>query len=428
MGGINERDMARLKAEAAAQNKSSFAFAFYMDTQKEERARGVTIKANTKEFFTESKHYTIIDAPGHRDYIKNMITGSSQADVGLLMIPADGNFATAIAKGGKGEVQGQSRQHALLLNLLGVNQLIVGINKMDSDIAKYSESRYTEIRDEVMNMLGKVGWKKAFLKNVPFLPLSGYKGDNLITPSENMKWWKGVDVKVGDSTVHIHTLLDALDKMVQVPERNTTGNLRVPISGVYNIKGVGNVLTGRVEQGLAKPGTEVRFVPTHSQATPCKGKVFTVEMHHKSVEEAGPGDNVGMNIKGLPKENMPRAGDVMVLASDTTLRPCKRFTAQVKVMTHPGELKVGYCPIAFVRTGRSAVKLTEIQWKMGKSTGGTKLENPSHLSSNDVAQVVFEPTQPFAVESFKSCPGLGRLAVMEGGSVIFLGKILEVEF
>jgi elongation factor 1-alpha len=430
LGGIPEREMEKLKAEADALGKGSFAFAFYMDRQKEERERGVTIACTTKEFFTETKHYTVIDAPGHRDFIKNMITGASQADVALLMVPSDGNFLAAIAKGNhkKGEVMGQTRQHAVLINLLGVKQLIVGVNKMDCDVAKYGQERYTEVRDEMQHMLIKSGWKKDFvMKGVPVLPISGWMGDNLIKESTNMAWWKGVDVVYEKETVHIHTLKDALEKLVRVPERAVDAVMRTPISGVFKIKGVGDVLTGRVEQGTVKPGDEVMFLPTHTAANPCTGKIFTVEMHHKTVDSAKTGDNVGLNVKGLVKTNMPRVGDVMVLKSDTTIGACKSFTAQVQIMNHPGELKVGYCPIAFIRTARSAVKMTVIEWKMGKETGGKKAESPANLKANEVAACTFEPQSPFVVDTFKACEGLGRVAIMEGNTVVMLGKVTKVE-
>jgi elongation factor 1-alpha len=426
LGGIPEREMVKLREEAERLGKGSFAFAFYMDRQKEERERGVTIACTTKEFFTETKHFTVIDAPGHRNFIKNMITGASQADVALLMVPADGNFTTAIARGNHkaGEVQGQTRQHALLINLLGVKQILIGINKMDADLAGYKEARYTEIKEEMERMLLRVGWLKNFIaESVPFLPISGWKGDNLITKSPNMTWWKGADIKQGKNTVHVETLLDCLEKFVTVPERSTATAARTPISGIYKIKGIGDVLTGRVEQGTVKPGEEVVFLPTHTTSTPCDGKIFTVEMHHKSVPQAVSGDNCGFNIKGLKKENMPRVGDVMVLKSDSTINRVKSFTAQIRVLEHPGELKPGYCPIAFVRTGRSAVRMTKIDWKVGKETGNQKLENPVSLKANEMAQAVFEPQQPFVVDTFKNCEGLGRVALMEGASVIMLGKV-----
>merc|ERR1711906_103840 len=242
LGGIPERELEKLKEEAANLGKSSFAFAFYMDRQKEERERGVTIACTTKEFYTEKWHYTIIDAPGHRDFIKNMITGASQADCSLIMVPADGNFTTAIAKGNHkaGEIQGQTRQHARLINLLGVKQICVGVNKMDCDIAGYKQSRYDEIGNEMRSTLIKVGWKKDFVeKNTPVVPISGWMGDNLLKKSENMGWWKGMDVVVGKETIHIDTLYECFNNFFRVPERPSSAPMRMPISGIYKIKGVG---------------------------------------------------------------------------------------------------------------------------------------------------------------------------------------------
>lgn len=430
LGGIPERELEKLKEEAATLGKASFAFAFYMDRQKEERERGVTISCTTKEFFTDNWHYTIIDAPGHRDFIKNMISGAAQADVCLLMVPADGNFTTAIQKGDHkaNEVQGQTRQHARLLNLLGVRQLACGVNKMDSDTAGYKEARYDEIKNEMKHMLAKVGWKKDFIDaSVPFLPISGWMGDNLIKKSENMAWWKGAEIKSLAGEKHqVDTLLDYLNKVVELPERDTAKPLRVPISGIYKIKGVGDVLAGRVEQGQVKPNDEVRFMPTHTTANKCEGKVFTVEMHHKRVDSAGPGDNVGMNIKGLDKGNMPRAGDVMIMKADASLKHVEDFTAQIQTLDIPGELKAGYSPIGFVRCGRSACRVTKIDWKVGKETGGKKLEEPHSLKSNEMAQLVFKPAQPLVVDSFKNCEGLSRIAFLDGNTAVMLGKVTKV--
>jgi elongation factor 1-alpha len=431
LGGISEREMEKLRKEADDLGKSSFAFAFYMDRQKEERERGVTISCTTKEFFTQKWHYTIIDAPGHRDFIKNMISGAAQADVALLMIPADGSFTVAIQKGNHkaGEIQGQTRQHARLINLLGVKQMIVGINKMDCDVAKYGNPRYTEIAEEMKSMLQKVGWKKEFvLENVPYLPISGWMGDNLLNPSTNMAWWKGCDVKTVDGkTVHVHTLRDALNDLVQPPTRDLDKAMRLPISGIYKIKGVGDVLAGRVEQGVVVANKDVIFLPTHTSGVPCEGKVFSVEMHHKRVEKAIPGDNVGMNIKGLDKNNMPHTGDVMIFKTDTTLKPVKNFTAQIQTLDIPGELKSGYSPIGFVRCGRAACKLVSIDWKKGKETGGNQMDNPHSLKSNEMAQAVFEPIQPLIVDTFKNCEGLSRIAFLDGNTAVMLGKVVKTE-
>jgi elongation factor 1-alpha len=431
LGGIPEREMEKLKQEADQLGKSSFAFAFYMDRQKEERERGVTIVCTTKEFFTPNWHYTIIDAPGHRDFIKNMISGAAQADVALLMIPADGSFPVAIQKGNHkaGEIQGQTRQHARLINLLGVKQLIVGVNKMDCDVAKYTKERYTEIADEMRNMMVKVGWKQEFItESVPVLPISGWIGDNLVKKSDKMGWWTGVDVKRSDGKmVHVHTLLDALNELILPPTRETDKPMRLPISGIYKIKGVGDVLAGRVEQGIVTPKKDVIFLPTHTSGVPCQGSVFTVEMHHKRVEQALPGDNVGMNIKGLNTNNMPHSGDVMIYKGDTTLKPVKNFTAQIQTLDIPGELKPGYSPIGFVRCGRAACKLVEIEYKKGKETGGNMMQNPHSLKSNEMAQAKFEPVQPLIVDSFKNCEGLSRIAFLDGNTAVMLGKIVKVE-
>jgi elongation factor 1-alpha len=344
------------------------------------------------------------------------------------MVPADGNFTTAIQKGNHkaGEVQGQTRQHARLINLLGVKQLIIGVNKMDCDVAGYKESRYVEIRDEMINTLVKVGWKKDFiLASVPVLPISGWMGDNLLEKSKNMDWWKGVDVTIGSDKMHIDTLKDALNDLVRLPDRNTTAKLRLPISGIYKIKGVGDVLAGRVEQGIVKPNDEVVFMPTHTKANSCTGKVFTVEMHHKRVEQAGPGDNVGMNIKGLEKNNMPRSGDVMIHKTDTSLGHVQDFTAQIQTLDIPGEIKVGYSPIGFVRCGRAACRIMKLVNKKGKETGGKMLEDPHSLKSNEVSTIVFKPCQPLVVDSFKNCEGLSRIAFLDGNTAVMMGKVMS---
>jgi len=345
------------------------------------------------------------------------------------MVPADGNFTTAIAKGNHkaGVVQGQTRQHARLINLLGVKQLVIGVNKMDCDVAKYSKDRYDEIKAEMASMLTKVGWKKKFVADsVPIIPISGWRGDNLIAPSDNMKWWKGQDVvNMAGTKMTVTTLLDAFNDMVVQPKRDDTKDMRMPVSGVYKIKGVGDVITGRVEQGKVCPGDEVKFLPTNTSSKACTGKVFTVEMHHKNQPSAGCGDNVGLNVKGLSKENMPRVGDCMVKKTDEGIHSVGSFKATVQILDHPGQLKVGYTPIAFVRTGRSAIKMSKIHWKIGKSTGNQKAADPVFVKANEMAQIEFEPQQPFVCDGFKNCEGLGRIAIMEGNSVVMLGKVVK---
>jgi len=430
LGGIDARTMTKLKEEAERLGKGSFAFAFFMDTQKDERERGVTIKCTTKEFFTDNYHYSVIDAPGHRDFIKNMISGAAQADVGILMIPADGNFVTAIQKGDHkaGQVQGQTRQHARLINLLGVKQLVIGINKMDCDVALYKEARYTEIMEEMKLMLVKVGWPQTFVnKRVPIVPISGWCGDNLLVKSANMEWWKGQKVKISkEKGMVCTTILDCLNDFVQPAKRDPEKPMRLPVSGVYKIKGVGDVITGRVEQGSVKPGEEVIFLPTHTASTACPGKIFTVEMHHKRIDAGLSGDNIGMNVKALNKENMPRVGDVMIYKTDGSLATSTNFSAQLQVLDIPGSIKCGYSPIGHVRCGRAACRVVQFNWRMGKDTAQEKVEGAVELKTNDSAEVVFVPQQPMVVDTFENCEGLARIAFLDGNSAVMLGKVNAV--
>ncbi len=426
LGGIPERELDKLKQEATTLGKESFCFAFYMDTQKEERKRGITISCNTKDFFTEKFHYTIIDTPGHRDYIKNMLTGSSCADTMILLCSANDEFTAAIAKGTVGgkdqDIQGQTRQHARFAYLQGIKQLIVCINKMDS--VNFSQEKYNEVSNEVKFMLKEVGWPQTTIDQMPIIPASAWLGDNLTKPSEKMPWWKGQNYKnLNGESVHVHTLLDALNQYVCIPKRPFDLPLRIPVSGILQIPGIGYVATGRIEQGSVKVGDQLRFVLNGTSV-----KAFSIEMHHRQVESAGPGDNVGINVKGLDKANLPKVGDLLVLNSDTSIGKTKRFTAMVQVLDHPGELKVGYTPFCCVRTGKSSVKMVKINWRKGKETGKVQVDNPEYLKENDAAEVEFEPQQPLCVDDFKSCEGLGRCAVLEGTNAVMLGRITKVEY
>uniref|UniRef100_A0A6C0IVQ1 Tr-type G domain-containing protein n=1 Tax=viral metagenome TaxID=1070528 RepID=A0A6C0IVQ1_9ZZZZ len=423
LGGISSREMDKLQAEADAQGKSSFAFAYYMDRNKQEREKGITIECTTKEFYTDSYHYTIVDAPGHKDYIKNMITGAGCADIALLLVPAEiGGFEKAIAKGDHktGEIQGQTRQHARLLGLLGVEQLIVGINKMDS--CDWSEERYNEIKEEITKMIKSAGFLP---KRVPIIPYSGFKGENLVEQTDKMPWYKGWEANISATEkITGHTLYDALEKLAKPPKRNTEGLVRIPINGVYKIPGVGDVITGRVEQGILKPNDVVGIAPRNHRGL----KIFSIEMHHKTCAQAIPGDNVGLNIKGLDKKNLPKVGDVIYVEKEGILKPVSSFRAQVIVQDHPGQLKVGFAPLIHVRTAKSSCRMNNIFWKSNKKTGDQKIDKPEFLEMGDSAEIEFVPKQPIYLEDFNTSQGLGRIAVMDSNQLVMLGKVLEVKY
>jgi len=284
-GGIDKRTIEKFEKEAAEMGKGSFKYAWVLDKLKAERERGITIDIALWKFETTRYYVTIIDAPGHRDFIKNMITGTSQADCAVLIVAAGvGEFEAGISK------NGQTREHALLAFTLGVKQLIVGVNKMDNTEPPFSEKRYEEIKNEVGNYIKKIGYNP---KAVAFVPISGWHGDNMIEPTEKMPWYKGWAIERKEGNASGKTLFEAFDSIFP-PTRPFEKPLRLPLQDVYKIGGIGTVPVGRVETGILKPGMVVTFSPANITT-----EVKSVEMHHESLPEASPGDNVGFNIKNV---------------------------------------------------------------------------------------------------------------------------------
>jgi len=396
-GGIDKRTIEKYEKEAAELGKSSFKYAWVLDNLKAERERGITIDIALWKFESPKFSFTVIDAPGHRDFIKNMITGTSQADVAVLVIDsAPGGFEGGWAS------EGQTKEHALLAFTLGVKQMIVALNKMDS--CQYSESRYNDIKEEVGSYLKKVGYKPA---KINFVPISGWVGDNMIDKSTNMPWYKGP------------FLLEALD-MVTAPKRPTDKPLRLPLQDVYKIGGIGTVPVGRVETGLLKPAMNVCFAPIGLIT-----EVKSVEMHHESLAEAVPGDNVGFNCKNISVKDIKR-GYVASNAADDPAKGVETFSAQVIVMSHPGQIQNGYCPVLDCHTSHIATKFKNIDEKMDRRTGKVVETNPKFVKSGDACMVTMEPSKPMVVESFSDYPPLGRFAVRDMRQTVAVGVIQSV--
>jgi len=385
-GGIDKRTIEKFEKEANEMGKGSFKYAWVLDKLKAERERGITIDIALWKFETKKFYFTIIDAPGHRDFIKNMITGTSQADVAILMIATgQGEFEAGYAK------NGQTREHALLAFTLGVKQMIVCLNKMDDKTVNYVETRYNEIKDELTKFLTKCGYNT---KTIPFVPISGWVGDNMIDRSTNMKWYKGP------------TLLEALDAIVP-PKRPSDKPLRLPLQDVYKIGGIGTVPVGRVETGILKPGMTVTFAPADVSS-----EVKSVEMHHEAMESATPGDNVGFNVKGLSIKDIKRgmvAGDVK---NDPPMKVAD-FKAQVIVLDHPNKIMAGYTPVLDCHTSHIACKFNNLEASIDKRTGKTKEANPKSIKTGDAAIVEMVPSKPMCVEAFSEYPPLGRFAVRD---------------
>lgn len=395
-GGIDKRTLEKFEKEAAEMGKASFKYAWVMDKLKSERERGITIDISLWQFETAKYHFTIIDAPGHRDFIKNMITGTSQADCAILMIASpQGEFEAGISK------EGQTREHALLSFTLGVKQMIVCMNKMDEKTVNFSQERYNEIKKEVEGFLKKVGYKP---EEIPFIPISGWNGDNMLERSANTPWYNGP------------ILIEALDKIIP-PKRPTEKPLRLPLQDVYKIGGIGTVPVGRVETGIIKPGMQVSFAPGD-----VKTEVKSVEMHHTSIPEAIPGDNVGFNVKGLSTKDIKR-GYVCGDAKNDPPREVESFLAQVIIMNHPGQIENGYCPVLDCHTAHIACKFTEIQSKIDRRTGKALEEEPKSVKNGDSALIVLTPTKPMCVESFAEYPPLGRFAVRDMKQTVAVGVV-----
>jgi elongation factor 1-alpha len=398
-GGIDKRTIEKFEKESSDMGKSSFKYAWVLDKLKAERERGITIDISLWKFETQKYHFTIIDAPGHRDFIKNMITGTSQADVALLMIASpQGEFEAGIAK------DGQTREHALLAFTLGVKQMIVCVNKMDEKTVNWSEERFNEIKKELTDYLKKVGYNP---EKIPFVPISGWHGDNMIEKSDNLGWYKGP------------TLLEALDNIIP-PKRPLDKPLRLPLQDVYKIGGIGTVPVGRVETGILKPGMTVSFAPGNVST-----EVKSVEMHHESLPEAIPGDNVGFNVKGLSTKDI-RRGNVCGDLKNDPPKECENFYAQVIILNHPGQIQNGYCPVLDCHTAHIACKFAEIKEKVDRRTG-TVLENePKFVKSGDCAMITLTPNKPMCVEVFSEYPPLGRFAVRDMKQTVAVGVIKSV--
>jgi elongation factor 1-alpha len=391
-GEIPAHIIEEYRKEAEEKGKATFEFAWVMDRLKEERERGVTIDVAHRKFETDKYYFTLIDAPGHRDFVKNMITGTSQADAAILIVSA---------RDGEG-VMAQTREHVFLSRTLGVNQMIVAINKMDATQPPYSQKRFEEVKKQVEQLLGSVGYK-----NVPIIPISGYKGDNIIKKSPNMPWWTGP------------TLLDLLNSL-QVPAKPTDKPLRLPIQDVYSITGIGTVPVGRIETGILKVGDQIIFEPSHKT-----GEVKSIEMHHEQMPQAEPGDNVGFNVRGSAMPDR-RRGDV---AGHVTNPPTvvSRCTGQIVVLNHPSVSAPGYTPVFHAHTAQVACTITEIIKTIDPRLGSTKEDHPSHIQTGDAAIVKIVPSKPMVIEKLSEFPPMARFAVRDMGQTVAAGQCIDLE-
>ena len=392
-GNIDEQTLRKFKEKAEELGKAGFEFAFVMDNLKEERERGLTIDLSHKKFITNKYEYTIIDAPGHRDFVKNMITGASQADVGILVVAASEG------------VMEQTKEHVFLCRTMGVNQLAVCINKMD--MVNYSQEKFEEVKKSVSELLKSVQYN---VDEIQFIPIAALHGDNVVKKSDKMSWYNGP------------TLLEQLDNFKE-PEKPVDLPLRLPIQDVYNIQGIGTVPVGRVETGVMKVGDKVTIVPAR-EGTGVTGEVKSIEMHHESLQEAVPGDNVGFNVRGVGKKDIARGDVVGHVDNPPTI--ATEFTAQIVVLNHPSVLTVGYTPVFHVHTAQVACRFDALLKQIDPATGETIKENPEMLKNGDTAIVKIKPTKPLVIEKQSDIPHMARFAIRDAGTTVAAGICIDL--
>jgi elongation factor 1-alpha len=389
-GAVPPHIIEKYKEEAKAKGKESFVFAWVMDSLKEERDRGITIDVAHQKFDTAKYYFTIVDCPGHRDFVKNMITGASQADAAILVCSA------------KDGIQSQTKEHVFLARTLGITQLIISVNKMDE--VNYDKAKFDAVKSDLSALLKMVGYKP---DDMNFIPTSAFKGDNLAKPSENTKWYTGP------------ILLAALD-LLKVPEKPVTLPLRIPVQDSYTISGIGTVPVGRVETGKMKPGDKIIFMPAKAV-----GEVKSIEMHHAEIKEAVPGDNIGWNVRGVEKKDI-RRGDVCG-HTDKPPSVADEFTAQIVVLQHPSAIAAGYTPVIHCHTAQCAGMITAILKKLDPKSGQVAAENPDFIKAGDAAIVVIKPMKPLCIEKVKEIPQLGRFAIRDMGMTIAAGMVQDIK-
>ncbi len=392
-GAVSEQEMKKLREEAQKNGKAGFEFAYVMDNIKEERERGVTIDLSYKKLITDKYEVTIIDAPGHRDFVKNMITGASQADAAFLVIAAPSG------------VEPQTSEHLWLLRTMGVKNIAVLVNKMDA--VEYKEDRYTKVKEEVGKLLMGVGIKP---ETTAFVACSGLQGDNIIKKSDKMPWYKGP------------TLREQLD-LFPAPELPTNLPMRMPVQDVYEITGIGTVPVGKIETGIMKQGMKVKILPGRT-GDGVNGEIKTIEAHHETLSEATAGDNVGVNIRGIGKKDLAR-GDVICEAS-APIPVVEEFIATITVINHPTVLAKGYTPVFHIHTAQVPCQFVELIAQIDPRTGEVIKEHPDFLKNGDSAKVRIKPQGNLCLETQKENPFMSRFAVRDAGATVAAGMCTEI--
>jgi len=409
MGMVDKRTIERFEKEAKTRNRESWFLAFIMDTSEEERQKGITVEVGRAQFETDKNRYTILDAPGHKNYVPNMISGAAQADVGVLVISArKGEFETGFEKGG------QTREHALLAKTLGVRALVVVINKMDDPTVEWAQSRYDECVSKLKPYLKSCGF--IIKTEVKFLPIAGLTGQNILeeVSQDVCPWWRPMYTS-GTHNTSTPTVMSTFDNMV-ISDRNADAPLRIPVLDRYFERGT--IVMGKVESGTIRVGDEIMICPTKK-----KGKVEAICINEQKVRSARPGENVTVKFN-LNVEDFQKG---FVLCAKTICRSALEFKVQlalIDLLEHRPIFSMGYDCVMHAHTTEVEVTCKELCYIIDENTGKNMKRPFARQGQQCVAKLVVPLST--CLETFADLPALGRVTLRDEGRTIAIGKIVQI--
>ncbi|KAH8283160.1 hypothetical protein KR054_012471 [Drosophila jambulina] len=398
-GMVDKRTLEKYEREAREKSRESWYLSWALDTNQEERDKGKTVEVGRAFFETDRKHFTILDAPGHKSFVPNMIGGAAQADLAVLVISArKGEFETGFDRGG------QTREHAMLAKTAGVKHLVVLVNKMDDPTVSWDQTRYNECKDKILPYLKKLGFNPA--KDLTFMPCSGLSGYGLKDqiPETLCPWYRGP------------AFIPFIDELPSL-NRKSDGPFIMPIVDKY--KDMGTVVMGKVESGTARKGQNLLVMPNRTQVA--VDQLFSDDFEVTSV---GPGENVKIKLKGIEEEDVS-PGFVLCDATNP-IKTGKIFDAQVVILEHKSIICAGYSAVMHIHCAAEEVTVKALICLVDKKTGEKSKTRPRFVKQDQVAIMRIECSGMICLEQFKLFPQMGRFTLRDENKTIAIGKVLKV--
>uniref|UniRef100_A0A674CRP5 G1 to S phase transition 1 n=1 Tax=Salmo trutta TaxID=8032 RepID=A0A674CRP5_SALTR len=396
-GMVEKRTLEKYEREAKEKNRETWYLSWALDTNQEERDKGKTVEVGRAYFETEKKHFTILDAPGHKSFVPNMIGGASQADLAVLVISArKGEFETGFEKGG------QTREHAMLAKTAGVKHLIILVNKMDDPTVNWSLERYEECKEKLVPFLKKVGFNPK--KDIYFMPCSGLTGANLKDPIEECTWYMGLP------------FIPHLDSLPSF-NRITDGPVRLPIVDKY--KDMGTVILGKLESGSIAKAQQLVMMPNRHTV-----EVLSLLSDEVETDEAVPGENLKLRLKGIEEEEI--LPGFILCNAENLCHSGRTFDAQIVIIEHKSIICPGYNAVLHIHTCIEEVQITALICLVDKKTGEKSKTRPRFVKQDQVCIARLRCAGTICLETFKDFPQMGRFTLRDEGKTIAIGKVLKL--